>query len=259
MTARRDLERVVPRLRRYARAVVPDPAVADACVAHALARVADVPPAPGDLTLSLFRHVHDALPGRSSTDEDGAIGDLDILDGGVRELGEVERRVLLLNGLEGFARAEIAHIVDRSEGEVTARLDAAYAALQGRDRGRVLLCHGDPAEDERLRDLVRNAGHEVVATAPDGREAIRLVRESSADLLLVDLDCPNHAPCPAALAAVRALDDVGCVAVTEGVDEALSRLADTAAVVISKPVDARLLSVAFAHALRTVARPAAAG
>ena len=259
MNARDDLERLVPRLRRYARAVLGDAGAADRCVGDALAEIAAAPPPPDALTLAGFRRVDAVLrsaPG-SGAAADTALGDLDALDHEVHELADLDRHVLLLNGLERFEPADIARIVERTEAEVTARLEAAYAALEGERRARVLVCRGDPARGEPLDAVVRDAGHEVAGTASDGREAIRLVRETAADLLFADLDCASHAPCPAALDAVRALHDVGCVAVTDGADEAIARLADTAVVVVSKPVDARLLTVAFAHALRSAARPGA--
>ncbi|MFP4360779.1 MAG: sigma factor-like helix-turn-helix DNA-binding protein [Alphaproteobacteria bacterium] len=261
MTARDELERVVPRLRRYARAVLGDAAAADRGVAAALADAVAAPPAPDDVTLGLFRRVHAALRAgrRRSGGAEAALGELAVLDEEVGELAELERNVLLLSALEGFDKAAIARIVEREEGEVEARLAAAYAALDGERRARVLVCPAEPAGGGPLVALVRAAGHEVVATARDGDEAIRRLRETAAELLFADLDRLDAAPGPAALEAVRALDDVGCVAVTEGVDDALARLADTAVVVIAKPVDARLLRVAFAHALRASGRPHAAG
>ena len=257
MNPRDDLERVVPRLRRYARAVVGDAEAADRRVAAALADAVAAPPAPDDVTPELFRRVHTALRAerRPTGGDDAALVELAVLDEEVGELAELERHVLMLRGLEGFDVTAIARIVEREEGEVEARLAAAYAALEGGRRGRVLVCPVEPASSGPLVEAVGAAGHEVVGTARDGHDAIRRVRATSADLLLADLD---HAPCPAALDAVRALDDIGCVAITEGVDDALARLADSAVVVIAKPVDARLLRIAFAHALRTGGRPHAA-
>jgi len=260
MNPRDDLERVVPRLRRYARAVVGDAEAADRRVAAALADAVAAPPAPDDVTPELFRRVHTALRAerRPTGGDEAALVELAVLDEEVGELAELERHVLMLRGLEGFDVTAIARIVEREEGEVEARLAAAYAALEGGRRGRVLVCPVEWASGGPLVEAVRAAGHDVVGTACDGHEAIRRVRATSANLLLADLDGLDHAPCPAALGAVRALDDIGCVAITEGVDDALARLADSAVVVIAKPVDARLLRIAFAHALRTGGRPHAA-
>ena len=255
MNARDDLALIVPRLRRYARAVIGHAESADRRVGEALEAVAAAPPAPDAVTVASFRELRRAL--RATPPVPGGGGALDefaAVDEKVRELAALDRDVLLLHALERFEPDAIARIVERDGAEVNRRLDAAYAALAGGRRGRVVVCAGDPAGAGPLIEAVRDAGHDVVDTTPDGDAALRRVRGADADLLFADLDCGEHAPCPSAVEAVRALDDVGCVAVTTGVDEALAQLADTAVVVISRPVDARVLSVAFAHALRATER-----
>lgn len=57
---------------------------------------------------------------------------------------------------------------------------------------RVVLADDDPIVRDVLRNMLQqNSSCEVVAEAPDGREAIQAVRLQHADLLLLDLLMPN--------------------------------------------------------------------
>ncbi len=252
MNARDDLQRLVPRLRRYARAVLGDPGLADDCVERALTRVAADPPAPDDVAVGVFAAVHRVLlatPGPGADAAEGSV-DLDMLEDEVHALDRLQRHVLLLNGLEGFAAADVARVVGIGADEVDPLLDAAYAALRGAQRGRVLVGRACAELDDALVRAVREAGHEVVGITAEPTALAADAARTAADVVLADLDRGEDVPCRAALAAVRALADVGCVVVTADAEVALHRLADTPVLVVSKPVDARLLSVAFAQALR---------
>jgi DNA-binding NarL/FixJ family response regulator len=57
-------------------------------------------------------------------------------------------------------------------------------------RCRVLLADDHQIVREGLRGLLEKAGHEVVAEAADGREALRLARNLSPDIAVLDMSLP---------------------------------------------------------------------
>ncbi|HWL54339.1 MAG TPA: DNA-binding response regulator [Chthoniobacteraceae bacterium] len=55
----------------------------------------------------------------------------------------------------------------------------------------VLLTEDDPDVARYLATVLKTLGHEVIGVAGDGSEAIRLARELSPDLILMDIDLPG--------------------------------------------------------------------
>jgi RNA polymerase sigma-70 factor (ECF subfamily) len=145
----------IPRLRRYARALTREPSRADdlvqSCLVRALAKQ-HLWQAGTDLRAWLFtvlhnQHVNDLR--RAARDaaavpvEDVAplltapasAGDalrLRELDAAIGELGEEQRRVVLLVGLEGVSYEEAATILGVPVGTVRSRLSRARDALRAR-------------------------------------------------------------------------------------------------------------------------------
>ena len=56
---------------------------------------------------------------------------------------------------------------------------------------RVVICDDEPLARERLTRIVREEGHEVVAQAATGIEAIAKVKETAPDVILLDIRMPE--------------------------------------------------------------------
>ena len=56
---------------------------------------------------------------------------------------------------------------------------------------RVVICDDEPLARERLTRIVREEGHEVVAQAATGLEAIAKVKETVPDVILLDIRMPE--------------------------------------------------------------------
>ena len=56
---------------------------------------------------------------------------------------------------------------------------------------RVVICDDEPLARERLTRIVREEGHEVVAQAATGIEAIAKVKELAPDVILLDIRMPG--------------------------------------------------------------------
>ena len=55
----------------------------------------------------------------------------------------------------------------------------------------ILICDDEPLAVERLSRLVTQLGHQVVATASHGKQALELVREYVPDVVLLDIQMPE--------------------------------------------------------------------
>jgi RNA polymerase sigma-70 factor, ECF subfamily len=164
VTSRRDaVAAEIPRLRRYARALVGDSGEADDLIQdtleRALARLGQWRDgdSPRKWLFSILHNLHvdglrrrsrrpphvglDSLgPEQSAPAADGASGG--DLDRALRLLTPDQREVVLLVGLEGLSYAETAEVLSIPIGTVMSRL------ARGRDRLRTLLAYGLEKEAE---------------------------------------------------------------------------------------------------------------
>ena len=56
---------------------------------------------------------------------------------------------------------------------------------------RVVVCDDEPLARERLTRIVKEEGHEVVAQATTGLEAIQAVKQTHPDVILLDIRMPE--------------------------------------------------------------------
>jgi RNA polymerase sigma-70 factor (ECF subfamily) len=158
------LEREIPRLRRYARALTRDPSRADdlvqSCLVRALAKSHLWQPGT-DLRAWLFTILHnqhvndvrrsvregisvpveDVAPVLTVQSTQGASLQLRDLDRALTRLPEEQRQVLLLVGLEGMRYEEVAMVLDVPVGTVRSRLSRGREMLR-----RLMDLKGDPGD-----------------------------------------------------------------------------------------------------------------
>jgi RNA polymerase sigma-70 factor, ECF subfamily len=168
------IEREIPRLRRYARALTRDATRADdlvqSCLVRALAKSHLWQPGT-DLRAWLFTILHnqhvndvrravregvcvpveDAAPQLTAPAAQGASLQLRDLDRAMARLPEEQRQVLLLVGLEGMRYEEVATVLQLPVGTVRSRLS------RGRDALRRLMGVSAPGEHEPDAAVHRDA------------------------------------------------------------------------------------------------------
>jgi response regulator NasT len=113
---------------------------------------------------------------------------------------------------------------------------------------RVLIAEDDLETRELYTTLLTSHGHEVVAQAGSGREAIARASESRPEVVLLDVHMPDASGVEAARAIVAELPDVAVVLITG--DESVSLSDDdvtgTRAInLLAKPVQPKLLDTAI--------------
>jgi AmiR/NasT family two-component response regulator len=87
---------------------------------------------------------------------------------------------------------------------------------------RVLLADDDPPVRAVLSDVLTGYGHEVVATAATGSEAIELTRSARPDVVLLDVHMPDGSGLDAARTIARDCPDVAVILFTGDETLALS-------------------------------------
>jgi response regulator NasT len=111
----------------------------------------------------------------------------------------------------------------------------------------VLIAEDDPLIAVGLDERLRSLGHEPIASAVDGRQAVELARADPPDLYLFDIEMPNLD----GLQAAAQLADEGLrrpVVVVTGVDDPTlieRSIATGVGAYLTKPVDSRELQAAL--------------
>ena len=191
MSVSHDIVRLLPYLRRYARALTGSQSTGDEyvrlCLEAILAEPARIKSA-ADLRVELFAVFHDAWD-----IVDSAIPEA---EGGPEETGinrqlaalpSIERQVLLLIALERFSTAETARILDLEEADVIRKLDLARQELRRQATTKVLIIEDEPVIAMDVAGIVESLGHEVIGVAGRQAEAVELARKHQPGLVLADV------------------------------------------------------------------------
>lgn len=101
---------------------------------------------------------------------------------------------------------------------------------------RIVVCDDEPLARERLVRILKDAGHEVVAQAMTGLEAITAVKEHQPDVILLDIRMPE-------------MDGVRCA-------NELNQLDHPPAIVFVTAYDHYAIAAFKAHAIGYLLKPA---
>lgn len=101
---------------------------------------------------------------------------------------------------------------------------------------RVVVCDDEPLARERLSRIVKEEGHEVVAQATTGIEAIARVKETSPDVVLLDIRMPE-------------MDGIRCA-------KELNELTNPPAIIFVTAYDHYAIAAFKAHAIGYLLKPA---
>lgn len=101
---------------------------------------------------------------------------------------------------------------------------------------RIVICDDEPLARERLARIVREEGHEVIALAATGIEAIAKVKETAPDVILLDIRMPE-------------MDGIRCA-------QALNELNNAPAIIFVTAYDHYAIAAFKAHAVGYLLKPA---
>jgi len=249
------LTRLVPLLRRYARALAGSQAQGDARVATLLARlVADPRKAAEDLAsadddrvglyraLDLVASPDDAAGDAVGPHERAAAERL-------RALSGPEQKALLLTALEGFTMAQTARILGTTEAEARRLADSARATLRRLGGGRVVIIEDEPIIAADLECIVGELGHVVVGRSAtrEGGVAVALTRRP--DLVLADIRLADGSSGIEAVRDILANLDVPAIFITGYPERLLTGVRPEPTFLVAKPFSAAAVQTAVARAL----------
>ncbi len=263
MSVSHDIVRLLPYLRRYARALTGSQETGDQYVRLCLEAILAEPErikAAGDLRVELFAVFHDAWD-----IVDSAIPKADAPEGAAEEslhqqlaaLPSIERQVLLLIALERFSTAEAARILDLDEADVVRKLDAARQELRRQATTRVLIIEDEPVIAMDIAGIVESLGHEVVGVAARQAEAVELARKHRPGLVLADVQLQEGDSGIVAVQEIMRSMDSPVIFVTGFPERLLTGDRVEPAFIVTKPFDPETLKVAIVQALSFSAPQAA--
>jgi DNA-directed RNA polymerase specialized sigma24 family protein/CheY-like chemotaxis protein len=255
MSVSNDIVRLLPYLRRYARALTGSQATGDQYVRLCLEAILAEPTrikSAGDLRVELFAVFHDAwdivdsaipLDEETSGNEEGA------LNKQLASLPSIERQVLLLIALERFSTPETARILGLSEAEVVSNLDLARKELRRQTTTRVLIIEDEPVIAMDIAGIVESLGHEVVGVAGRQTEAVELARKHRPGLVLADVQLQDGDSGIVAVQEIMRSMDAPVIFVTGFPERLLTGDRVEPAFIVTKPFDPETLKVAIVQAL----------
>ena len=246
------LAAALPFLRRYARAATGSQSTGDAMVRETLeAALADrqvLAQISGSATglYRVFSSLWHSL--------DPQVGRLPVADGQpvASQLGRVPslmRQALLLNQLEDFSLAETAEILGVSEAEASRLVDEALGELARDGVADVLIIEDEPLIAGHLEEIVRQAGHRVVANAVTAAEARAQFDLHRPTLVLSDIQLADGSSGIDAVEDILRIGPVPVIFITAFPEKLLTGERPEPAFLITKPFREETVRTTISQAL----------
>jgi CheY-like chemotaxis protein len=253
MSVSHDIVRLLPYLRRYARALTGAQSTGDEyvrlCLEAILAEPARIKNA-ADLRVELFAVFHDAwdiVDSAIPAAEGGA--EANGINRQLAALPSIERQVLLLVALERFSTSETARILDLEEADVVRKLDLARQELRRQASTKVLIIEDEPVIAMDIAGIVESLGHEVIGVAGRQAEAVELARKHRPGLVLADVQLQDGDSGIVTVQEIMQSMDAPVIFVTGFPERLLTGDRVEPAFIVTKPFDPETLKVAIVQAL----------
>jgi DNA-directed RNA polymerase specialized sigma24 family protein/CheY-like chemotaxis protein len=243
----------LPYLRRYARALTGTQQSGDAYVRACLeAIVADTSVLGDDVTprVGLYRLFH-RLWETTNIDERPLAGSSskDQVERRLKELTPAHRQALLLTAMEGFNGTETARILGVSEDQVREMTGKAVHEISSQPTIKVLIIEDEPIISLDLQSIVKEMGHNVVATATTRDEAVREARRTEPGLVLADIKLADGSSGIDAVRQILSEVDVPIVFITAYPERLLTGERPEPTFLVTKPFVPETVRVAISQAL----------
>ncbi|MCR9079072.1 MAG: response regulator [Hyphomonadaceae bacterium] len=233
------IEKLVPYLRRYARAATGDTVKGDACVERVLQQIIDL-----SMDTSFEETEFDRERLFAMLDQQ-----LDQLSGSTAARA---RRALLLIAVEALPHAAVRRILGVSDEELEKMLIIAEADFTASTATRMLIIEDEVLISAQLKRLAEGLGHKVIGVAITADAAVAISKEQTPDIVLCDIHLADGSQGTDAIAAMQLPDSVPVVFVTAYPEKYLSTTNEGPSYLITKPFDPEYLKAVIGHALINV-------
>lgn len=240
------IERQLPYLRRYGRAVLGSAALGDRAVEAMLeGLLRNLPDAIDKPDLfKLLDRTFEQLPAEARSQNAGMLG-----------ISPQPRRALLLTAMEGFNVADAGRVLGVSSDKVDELLDSAETQLSEMLRSRIFIVEDEPLIAASLSQLVKSLGHSIAGIAVTREQAVKAVLESRPDLILADIQLADGSQGTDAIKEIWANFSVPVIFITAFPERMLTGSAGEPAFLIPKPfkpaqVKAVVTQALFIQAMR---------
>ncbi|MEL6666140.1 MAG: response regulator [Pseudomonadota bacterium] len=233
------IEKMVPYLRRYARAATGNTTVGDACVERTLQKVLDLSMQPD------FEFDH--------YDRKGLYQLLDVELDQIQKTKEAKaRRALLLTAVEGFPSTVACRVLGVRRDELLDLVEMAEQDFASSTATGMLIVEDEPFISAQLKRIAESLDHRVVAIATTASEAVALNAEHSPDIVLCDIHLADGSMGTDAIAEMKLPESVPVVFVTAYPEKYLSTTNEGPSYLITKPFNPDYLKAVIGHALINV-------
>jgi DNA-directed RNA polymerase specialized sigma24 family protein len=244
----------LPYLRRYARALCGTQQSGDAYVRACLEAIVadtsvlgtDAPPRVG-----LYRLFHKLW---ATTDLDSrSVARTGVAEDGVekrlKQLTPAHRQALLLTAMEGFNTGDAAAILGVPENQVREMSTQAVREISSQPSTKVLIIEDEPIISLDLQSIVKEMGHDVVATATTRDEAVRAARRTGPGLVLADIKLADGSSGIDAVRQILTELEVPIVFITAYPERLLTGERPEPTFLVTKPFVPETVRVAVSQAL----------
>lgn len=233
------IEKLVPYLRRYARAATGNTAIGDACVEAILQLVLDRSLEP---EFEFERY-----------DREGLFKLLDQqLDRVLDSRPAKSRRALLLIAVEGFPTAVACRVLGVRPEELSELLEMAESDFSEATATSMLIVEDEPFISAQLKRIAKGLGHRVIDVATTASQAVALNLKHRPDIVLCDIQLADGSLGTDAIAEMQLPDSVPVVFLTAYPEKYLSTTNEGPSYLITKPFNADYLKAVIGHALLNV-------
>ncbi|MHA7899491.1 MAG: response regulator [Henriciella sp.] len=233
------VEKLVPYLRRYARASTGDATTGDTCVETVLKAI---------LELSLEVGFDDNQVNRE--------GLFRMLEQEIQKINPdpraKARRALLLIAVEGLPEKVAARVLGVDNDALVQMVEAAEQDFAESTATNMMIIEDEPLISAQLKRLAESLGHNVVGVASTASAAVALNAQHQPDIVLCDIMLADGSLGTDAIAEMDLAENVPVVFVTAYPEKYLATTNEGPSYLITKPFDQNYLKAVIGHALLNV-------
>lgn len=240
----KEIERYLPYLRRYARALTGSTKRGDEAVLAGIEAL-DLDLSYGEIDIMLFSAVDRAV--LALLEE----ADAERSDDALTALALPERRALLLTALEDFTTAQAASIMGTFPEEIDALLADGENKLLAHLATTVMIIEDEPLIAANLSKLAASLGHDLTDIATTKEEAVKLALDTRPTLILSDVMLADGSLGNEAIAEIEKVYAPLVIYITAYPEQLLTGVEAEPAYLIPKPFKPSYVKAVIEQALLT--------